>query len=210
MLESFRSPEAKNVWLLHSRHGVRRVHKNFFSLIRANWWALESFRPPEPKNVWFPLSSHDVRRVHEKFFSRRFERTDMCLESFWPSEPKNVWFPLSRHDVRRFHENIFLADSSKLISVRVISASWAQKRLFPLSRHDVIPVYKKIFSRRFWRTDGCLESFRPYELKNDWFPLSRHDVPRVNEKFFLADSSELMSVSVISASWAQKRLNPTF
>ena len=28
--------------------------------------------------------------------------------------------------------------------------------------------------------------------------------------FFLADSSELMGVRVISASWAQKRLIPTF
>ena len=29
------------------------------------------------------------------------------------------------------------------------------------------------------------------------------------KKFFLADSSELMGVWVISASWAQKRLIPT-
>ena len=43
------------------------------------------------------------------------------------------------------HEKFFLADSSELICVRVISASWAQKRLFPLSRHDVRRVYKKLF-----------------------------------------------------------------
>ena len=55
-----------------------------------------------------------------------------------------------------------------------------------------------------------LESFRPIEPKNDSFPLSRHDVPRVHEKFFLADSSELMDVRVISGYWAQKRLIPTF
>ena len=55
-----------------------------------------------------------------------------------------------------------------------------------------------------------LDSFRPTERKNVWFPLSRHDVPRVHEKFFLADSSELMDVKVISASWAQKRFIPTF
>ena len=30
------------------------------------------------------------------------------------------------------------------------------------------------------------------------------------KNFFLADFSELMAVSVISASWAQKRLIPTF
>ena len=53
------------------------------------------------------------------------------LESFRPTEPKNVWFPLSTHDVRRIHEKFFLADSSELMGVRVISASWAQKRLIP-------------------------------------------------------------------------------
>ena len=30
------------------------------------------------------------------------------------------------------------------------------------------------------------------------------------QNFFLAYSRELMGVTVISASWAQKRLNPTF
>ena len=30
------------------------------------------------------------------------------------------------------------------------------------------------------------------------------------KSFFLSDSSELMGVRVISASWAQKRLIPTF
>ena len=117
VLESFRPPEPKNVWLPLSRHDVRLVHekffshrfertewclshfgllspktsdshfldmmyvefmKNFFSLIRANWWVLESFRPPEPKNVWLTLSRHDERRVHEKFFSCLFARTDGC------------------------------------------------------------------------------------------------------------------------------------
>ena len=55
-----------------------------------------------------------------------------------------------------------------------------------------------------------LESFRSPEAKNVWLRHSRHDVRRVHEKFFLADSSELMAVRVISASWAQKRLIPTF
>ena len=40
---------------------------------------------------------------------------------------------------------IFVAESSELMGVRVISASCAQKRLFPLSRHDVRRVYKKFF-----------------------------------------------------------------
>ena len=40
-------------------------------------------------------------------------------------------FSLSRHDVRRVYKKFFLADSSELMGVRVISASWAQKRLIP-------------------------------------------------------------------------------
>ena len=45
------------------------------------------------------------------------------------------------------------------MGVRVISASWVQKRLIPLSRHDVRRVYKKFFSRWFARTDGCYSHF---------------------------------------------------
>ena len=55
-----------------------------------------------------------------------------------------------------------------------------------------------------------LESFRPPEPKNVWFPLSRHDVGRVDKKIFVADPRELMGFRIISASWAQKRLIPTF
>ena len=147
-----------------------------------------------------------------------------------------------------FIKSFFLADSRELIGVRVISASWAQKRLIPTFLTWCTSSSWKIFCRWFDRTDGCwsqfglprpktfdcyfldmmylefmksffspiranwwvLESFRPPEPKNVWFPLSRHDVPRVHEKFFFADSSELMGVRVISASWAQKRLIPTF
>ena len=55
-----------------------------------------------------------------------------------------------------------------------------------------------------------LESFRPPEPKN----VDSHFLDMMYlefiEKFFLADSRELMGVRVISASWAQKRLIPTF
>ena len=55
-----------------------------------------------------------------------------------------------------FIQNFFLADSSELLGVRVISASWAQKRLIPtFSLHDVRRVHEKFFSHRFVRTDGC-------------------------------------------------------
>ena len=84
-----------------------------------------------------------------------------------------------------FLKNFLLADSSKLIL-------------------DMI--YVELIRANFW----LLDSFRPPEPKNVWFLLSRHDVRRVDEKFSLADSSELMAVRLISASWAQKRLIPTF
>ena len=104
--------------------------KNFFSPIRASWWLLESFWPYEPKNVWFLLSRHDVRRVHKNFYSP-IRASYWLQDSFWPYEPKNVWFLLSRHDVRRVHKNFLLSDSSELMAVRLMSASWAQKRLIP-------------------------------------------------------------------------------
>ena len=50
------------------------------------------------------------------------------LKPFRPPEPENVWLLHSRHDVRRVQQKFFLADLSELMGVRVISASWAQKR----------------------------------------------------------------------------------
>ena len=105
--------------------------KIFFLAGSRELMAVESFQFFEPKNVWFPLSRHDVRRVHKKFFFSPIRANWWVLESFRPPEPKNVWFPLSRHDVPRVHEKFFLAHSCELMSVRVISASWAQKRLIP-------------------------------------------------------------------------------
>ena len=69
------------------------------------------------------------------------------------------------------------------------------------------------FMKNFFLADSAnrwvLDSFRPPEPKNVWFLLSRHGVRRVHEKLFLVDSSERMGVTLISASWAQKRLIPT-
>ena len=70
------------------------------------------------------------------------------------------------------------------MAVRVIFACWAQKRLIPTgSRHDVRRVHSYFL-------DMMYVEF----IKN----------------FFLVDSSELMAVRVISASWAQKLFIPTF
>ena len=105
--------------------------KIFFSPIRANFWLLDSFRPPEPKNVWFLLSRHDVRRVDEKFSSRRFERDGGCSTHFGFLSPITFDSYFLDMMLLELMKNFLLADSSELLAVRLISASWAQKRLIP-------------------------------------------------------------------------------
>ena len=107
-------------------------------------------------------------------------------------------------------KNFLLLDSSDLMTVRLISASWAQKRLILTFWTWCTSTWWKIFFSPIRASWWLLDSFRPPEPKNVWFLLSRHDVPRVDENFLLADSNELLAVSLISASWAQKGLIPTF
>ena len=148
-----------------------------------------------------------------------------------------------------FMKNFFLADSSELLGVRLISASWAQKRLIPTLQTSCTSNSWEMFFSPIGANWWVLDSFSPPEPKNVWFLLSRHDIRRVHEKlfsrwyeravgcfthfgllsrktfdsyfidimyvefmknFFLADSSGLMGVRLIFASWAQKRLIPTF
>ena len=52
-------------------------------------------------------------------------------------------------------KNFLLADSNKLMAVRLISAYLAQKRLNPTSRHDVPLVHEKFSSCRFEQAHGC-------------------------------------------------------
>ena len=52
-------------------------------------------------------------------------------------------------------KNFVLADSSEVLAVRLISASWAQKRCLFLSGQGVRRVHEKFSSRRFERADGC-------------------------------------------------------
>ena len=54
-----------------------------------------------------------------------------ALESFRPPEPKNVYSHFLETMYLEFMKNFFLADSRELMGVRVISVSWAQKRLIP-------------------------------------------------------------------------------
>ena len=61
------------------------------------------------------------------------------------------------------------------------------------------------------RANWCgLDSFRSLEPKKVYSHFLDMMYVELIKKFFLADSRELMNVRVISASWAQKRLIPTF
>ena len=170
----------------------------------------DSFRPPEPKNVWFLLSRHDVRRVDEKFFSRRFELADGCQTHFGLLSPKTFDSYFLDMIYVEFMKNFPLADSSELMGVRPISASWAQNVWFLLSRHDVRGVHEKFFSRRFELADGCQTHFGLLSPKTfDSYFLDMMYVEFMNN-FSLADSNDLMAARLISASWARKRFDSYF
>ena len=109
-----------------------------------------------------------------------------------------------------FMKNFPLADSSELMGVRPISASWAENVWFLLSRHDVRGVHEKFFSRRFELADGCQIHFGLLSPKTfDSYFLDMMHVEFMNN-FSLADSSELMAARLISASWARKRFDSYF
>ena len=83
-----------------------------------------------------------------------------------------------------FMKNFFLADSCELLSVRLIFASWAQKRLIPTLQTSCTSNSWEIFFSPIRANWWVLDSFSPPEPKNVWFLLSRHDVRRVHEKLF--------------------------
>ena len=101
-----------------------------------------------------------------------------------------------------FMENSYLADSSELMAVRVISASWPKNVWFLLSRHDVRRVHEKFSSHRFERAIGYKTRFDLLSPKTfDSYFLDMMYVEFMSN-FLLADSSELLAVKLISASWA--------
>ena len=108
-------------------------------------------------------------------------------------------------------KNFLLADSNELLAVRLISASWAQKRLIPTFWTWCTSSWWKIFFSPIRANFWLLDSFRPPEPKKRLIPTFL-DMMYVEfmKNFLLADSSELLAVRLISASWAQKRLIPTF
>ena len=69
----------------------------------------------------------------KNFFSIRFKRTDGCKTHFGLLSPKTFDSYFLDKMYVEFMKNFFLDDSSKLLGVRLISASGAQKRLIPTS-----------------------------------------------------------------------------
>ena len=83
-----------------------------------------------------------------------------------------------------FEKNFSHADSSDLMAVTVISASWAQKRLIPTFYTWCTSSSWKIFFSPIRASYWLLDSFWPPEPENVWFLLSTHYIHRVNENFF--------------------------
>ena len=144
-----------------------------------------------------------------EIFFRPIRANWWVLDSFRPPEPKNVSLLLSRHHVRRVHEKYLLADSSQLMGLRLISASWAQIHLIPTFQTWCTSSSWKIFFSTIRRAIGCFIHFGLLSPKT--FDSYFIDIIYVKfmRKFFQVDSSELMGVRLISASRAQKRFIAT-
>ena len=96
------------------------------------------------------------------------------------------------------------------MAVRLILASWAQKRLIPYFLDMMYVEFMTNFFSPIRASWWLLDSFRHPEPKTfDPYFLDMMYVDFM-KNFLLPDSSELMAVRLISASWAQKRLIPYF
>ena len=82
-----------------------------------------------------------------------------------------------------YMKNFLLTDPSELFTVRLILASWPQKRLIPTFWTWCTSSSWNIFFSPIRASYLLLDSFLPPDPKNVWFVLSRHDVRRVHEKF---------------------------
>ena len=145
-----------------------------------------------------------------KIFFSPIRASWSLIDSFRLPEPKNVWFLLPNMIYVVFMKNFLLADSSELMAVRLISASWAKKRLIPTFLTWCTSSWWKIFFSPIRASWCLLDSFWLPEPKNVWFLLPNMIYVVFMKNFLLADSSELMVVRLISASWAKKRLIATF
>ena len=150
------SSELMVVRLISASWAKKRLIPTFLTWCTSSWWKIF------------------ISTIRAKFW---------LLDSFRPPDPKNVWFLLSRQMYLECMKNFHLADSIELILVRLISASWAKKRLIPTFLTWCTSSWWKIFSSPIRARWWLLDSFWSPEPKNVWFLLSSHDVPRIDEKF---------------------------
>ena len=108
-----------------------------------------------------------------------------------------------------FMKNILIADSRDLIAVRLILVSWAQKRLIPSFYTFSASRSWKILSSQFRASSWLLDSFWHPEPKNNDSYFVDNIYVDFMKNFILADSSKLMDVRLILASWAQKQVITT-
>ena len=176
--------------------------KNFLLADSIKPMAVRLISDSWAKNLWFLLSRDDVRRVHEKFFPRRFDRADGCWPHFGLLSPKTFDSHILDMMYVEFMKHFHLACWNKLMAIRHISPSWAQKRLIPSFYTCSASSWWKIFFLPIRTSQWLLDSFRPPEPKTfDSYFLDTMYVEFM-KNFSLGDSSELMAVKLISASWA--------
>ena len=118
-----------------------------------------------------------------KISSRRFERADGCYTHFGILSPKTSDSYFVDMMYVECMKNFLLVDSSGVLAVRLILASWAQKQAIPTLQTWCTSCSWKIFFSPIRASWWLLDSFWHPEPKNKWFLLSRHDVRRVHEKF---------------------------
>ena len=156
LLQSFRSPEPKNVWFLLSRHDVHRVHEKFssrrvrradacetdFGLLSPKTFCsyfLDMMYVEFMKNFLLADSGEQMpfRLILASWAQKRFVPTfwTWCTSCSW----KILFAPIA---ARRCLLDSFRPPEPKNV--------W-----FQLSRHDVRRVHEKFSLRRFERAIGC-------------------------------------------------------
>ena len=104
LLDSFRPPEAKNIWFLLSRHDVRRVHEKFSSCRFERAHGCSTHFDLLNEKTFDSYFLHMMYVQFIKNFLSPIPASWYLLDSVRPPEAKNVSFLLSTDDVRRVHE----------------------------------------------------------------------------------------------------------
>ena len=155
LLDSFRPPEPKNVWFLLPNMIYVVFMKNFLLADSSELMVVRLISAFWAKKRLIPTFLTSYTSSWRKIFFSPIRANFWLLDSFRPPEPKNVDSYFLHKVYVACMKNFLLADSSELLAVRLISASWAQKRWFVLSAQGVRRVHEKFSSRRFQRADGC-------------------------------------------------------